>query len=62
MYAIKKLATEKILVMGLQISAELMLLGDYVLHLTRVVNHVPMVRNTIFKILQLGSSKNVHSV
>ena len=65
MYAIQKPATEKILVKGLQIS-EHMFLRDYVLHnvittihVTRAVNHIPMVRNTTFKILlvQLGSSK-----
>jgi len=53
----------KILVKGLLIS-ELMLLRDHVLHhmitticVTRVVKHITMVGNTIFKILQLGSSK-----
>ena len=65
MYAIQKPATEKILVKGSKIS-EHMLLRDNVLyhtiHITREVNHIPMVRNTIFKILQLGSSKNVCSV
>ena len=67
MYAIQKPSTEKILVKGLQIS-EHMLLRDHVLHhviatihVTRVINHIPMIRNTIFKILQLGSSKNVCS-
>ena len=53
-YAVQKPATEIILVKGLQIS-EHMLLRHHVLHdvittmhVTRVVNHIPMVMNTIY--------------
>jgi len=70
MYAIQKPATEKILVKGLQISEHMLLRDDVLHHMittihvtrVRVVNHIPMVRNTIFKILPLASSKNICSV
>ena len=66
MHAIQQPATEKILVKGLQISEYMHVTMDDVIntiHVTRAVNHIPMVRNTIlFKTLQLGSSKNICSV